>query len=308
MSEYSFKDVAQPGLMLSGIWVQSRLVEGETLQGLEFVLPYDFFEGIQIVDVPYAAERKAIGAIIKERNIPLTYCLARVLNLNNLQLASLDEDLRKKSVDASIRCIDEAHETEAQYMHVISGPAPEKEEVRQEMLKRMADSVAEICEAAAKEGKLTIIVEPLDVKFHKKIALGYIPETVELLNTVRASYDNVGMVMDTAHMILNGEDSVEYLKSEHELVSEFHFCNCIKVPGHPLYGDNHVFFGEPGELGVKGIGEIMAAAVECGYFNKEKRGRVFCEIIRREETPEEVIQHIQESLEQGWDAAQALLA
>lgn len=299
----SLKSVAQPGLMLSNIWQQSRLTEGATLEALEFALGYEFFEGIQTVDVPHAKERQSIGRIIAERDIPLTYCMARVLNLNGLDLSSADKALRPRSVAEIIARLDDGREINASLFHVLSGPKPESEEERAEALKRLTDSVASITEAAAEDPKLTIMIEPLDLGYHKKMTLGYAREGVEIVKAVRQSYPNIGVGLDTAHMILNGEDSSKELRASLEQMVEFHFCNCIMDPSNPLDGDNHVIFGEPGELDVDGIAEVMRAAVDCGFFNPENRARIFCEIIRRDETPEFIIEHQQKALEDAWALA-----
>jgi hypothetical protein len=47
----------------------------------------------------------------------------------------------------------------------------------------------------------------------------------------------------------------------------------------------------------------MRAAVDCGFFNPENRARIFCEIIRRDETPEFIIEHQQKALEDAWALA-----
>jgi hypothetical protein len=115
----NLKDVARPGLMISNIEPESRKVQGRTLEVLEEAMELDFFEAYQTVEVPYAAERLQIAKHAKAKNLGMTYCLARVLNENKLDLSSLDEQLRKESVERLVPHFDDAVQQGCDVVQVI---------------------------------------------------------------------------------------------------------------------------------------------------------------------------------------------
>ena len=61
--------------------------------------------------------------------------------------------------------------------------------LRPEALQRLAESLHAICEAAAAQPAVGIMVEPLDVTAHKKQALGYTPEAVSLADGLRRGFE-----------------------------------------------------------------------------------------------------------------------
>lgn len=86
-----FRQVAQPGVVISNAWPQSRTTEGATLRAIEEILArFPFFEAYQTVDIPFLAERRAIRGLLGGRNRPHTYSLTRVLGEKKLSLSALD--------------------------------------------------------------------------------------------------------------------------------------------------------------------------------------------------------------------------
>jgi len=294
---------ARPGLMLSQVWPDARDTEGETLRGLETALAHPFFETFHSVDVLFPKERAAIGRVARERKLDLTCGLSRIASHGKHHLSDLDEGRREAAVAAHAAVFDGAREMGARYVQVNSGPAPADPARRGEALARLEASLAALAEAAAPD--VGLLIEPLDVTVHKKGTLGYAPEALALCRAV----PGLGLCVDTAHMTLNGEAIEGALPALLPHTGEFHFCNCVTTPGHPLHGDHHVPFGPPGALDVADVGRIMAAAVRCGLFSREARPRVFCEERRTTgQAPEDVVDHARAVLEGGWDAARAHLA
>ena len=293
------KDVTRPGLMISQTWPTTRETEGKTLEVIEKSLDLGFFEAFQTVEIPYASERRAVAKLLPD--MPLTYCLARVLNEKKLNLADGDEANRKRSCDHLIRCLDDAREAGAGGVALISGPAPATEKERREGLARIQESLAAIAEAARTSPEVKVIIEPLDVRAHKKNTLGYAHEAFAICRNLKKQGIAVGLCLDTAHQYLNGEDPIKTLEEGMEFAWEFHFCNCVTEPSHELFGDRHMPFGPPGILDAPAIGGLMAGAVEAGYFTPQKRPTIFCEVLKRpEDEPEQVIDHVKSYLLEGW--------
>lgn len=294
--------IANPGLMISQVWPQSREKEGETLRALETVLKFGFFKAVQTVEIPYSCERKAIAGILQNSKIPMTYCLARVMNDNKLNFSDYDEANRLKSCRMIIGCIEDACEAGADSISLISGPIPQNGSAREAALYRLADSMSIICEEASKFNKIKVIIEPLDYFAHKKNTLGTTTEAVEICKRTESNGFNLFLCIDTAHAALNGENPVEAVKLAADFTPELHFCNCVTDSKHDLYGDYHIPFGKPGILGIEEISSIMKELTDCGYFNEIKRPNIFCEVIKRkEEASELLMKYCRDVMESAWD-------
>jgi sugar phosphate isomerase/epimerase len=272
--------VANPGIMLSQVWPKSRKKKGETLRALETVLEYGFFKAFQTVEIPFAAERKTIATLLEQRGVLLTYCLARILNENQLNLSDLDVQNRKKSYMKVIECLEHAKEAGAHTVSLISGPAPENN-LRREALTAFEDSIAVICEKASRDYDIKIIIEPLDYSAHKKNTLGTTREAVSICKNLKSKGTFPYLCIDTAHVFLNGEQVVDAINLASAYTLECHFCNCVTDITHPFFGDHHIPFGKPGILGIEGIALIFKRFVEIGYLSTGKKPAIFCEVIKR---------------------------
>jgi sugar phosphate isomerase/epimerase len=295
------RDSARPGILISNTWPTTRESRGETVAAVERVLEYGFFEAIQTVEIPYSDERKTIARLLGEMDYPLTYCLTRVLNENRLSLAGLEEQNRRKSYAQVIRCLDDAREAGATRVSMISGPAPADPTRRPDALRALGDSLMHICQAASAEPALQVVIEPLDIDAHKKCALGLTSEGVALCTQAEEAGLDLAICVDTAHVILNGEDPVEALMLAQPWLVEYHYCNAVLDTAHPFYGDWHLPFGPPGVVSIDTISGIMARSLETGFFSREHRPSIFCEVLSREEYPPQwVMEHCRDALQNAW--------
>ncbi len=301
-------DVARPGILISNTWPRSRERQGETLAAIETVLERGFFQSFQTVEIPFRDERKAIARLMQAEGLPLTYCLTRVLNENGLNLSDLDEENRQRSYERTIQCLDDARQAGARSVSLISGPRPADPTQRAAALQGLADSMQHICRAAQADPALKIILEPLDWDTHKKCTLGLVEEAVAICKQLRLLELELNLCIDTAHMILNGEDPVESLGRARAFAIEFHYCNCVTDRSHPLFGDLHLPFGSPGVLDIDGMAHIMREGIAMGFFNAQDRPVVACEVLKREgDESLWVMQHGRDALQQAWDITAALL-
>ncbi|MHC4706787.1 MAG: sugar phosphate isomerase/epimerase family protein, partial [Planctomycetota bacterium] len=219
-------DVARPGLMISNTEPESRKVQGRTFEVLEEAMELDFYEAYQTVEVPYPDERQKIAQAVKAKNLSMTYCLARVLNENKLDLSSLDERLRARSVQELTGHLDDAVEQGSDAVAVISGPAETDPDKRSKQLGQFEKSWLELCQAA-QEKVLKVLVEPLDTQTHKKKAVGTTREALEMAKNLAANVGNAFLCLDTSHMILNSEDVISSVSAAIDYIDEFHFCNPV---------------------------------------------------------------------------------
>lgn len=301
--ETQLYDVARPGMMVSQLSPLANETEGETLRVVECVLATDFFQAIQTVEVRSARERREVGAVVAAAGCTMTYCMARMQYRQELNLSDLEETARLRAVDALRDALDQAREQQANYLMLISGPAPRNSALRPRALGGLADSLDLLCVAAAQAPAVTILVEPLDVTVHKKGTLGYTGEAVQLVRKLRATHANIALCLDTSHMLLNGENPVSCLRRAGDLAPELHICNCCLDPAHDSYGDQHIPLGVPGPLDLRGVGEVLRAASEIGYLSPDARPGLYYETPNRNADVAGAVGGYRRVLEYAWRLA-----
>jgi sugar phosphate isomerase/epimerase len=294
--------VAQPGVVISNAWPQSRTEEGATLRAIEQVLErFPWFEAYQTVDVPFATERRAIRRLLGEQGRPHTYTLTRVLGERKLSLSSLDAANRHQAVAAVVGQFTHAEEIGARTVAVISGPRPAQPEQRGLALEALEDSLAQLAVAIARHPTLELLIEPLDFEADKRNTLGTTAEAVAICRRLKANQLRLALCLDTAHLILNGEDVPEAVAHARDFVTEFHFCNPVLDRTSPLYGDRHIPFGPPGVVDSAEISRLLGALARSGYLSTSARPRVYCEVMQYSPMASlDVIGHCQEALLTAW--------
>ncbi|MHC4154050.1 MAG: sugar phosphate isomerase/epimerase family protein [Planctomycetota bacterium] len=302
----NLKDGAKPGLMISNVEPESRKEQGRTLEVLKEAMGLDFFEAYQTVEVPYAAERLQIAKHAKANNLAMTYCLARVLNENKLDLCSLDEQLRKTSIEKLTGHFEDAVQQGCSVVQVISGPAEADPNQRLQQLRRFEQSWLELCEAARKYN-LTVIVEPLDTYAHKKKAVGLTSEAVEMARNLAGKVDNAFLCLDTSHMILNGEDVVSSVRTAMDYMDELHICNPVVNSDSELFGDRHIKFGAPGVLDIQAVGSLVAECRRMGFFSVSRRPKLFLEVRNANDRVSDLIRYCMQALLEAWEIARGEL-
>jgi sugar phosphate isomerase/epimerase len=290
--------------MISNAWPESRRESGATLRAIEAVLQhYPIFEAFQTVDIPFAAERKAIARLLRAQGRPHTYTLTRVLAEQQLNLSSLDPGLRRRSCEVVAARLDDACEAGAQFVGLISGPCPSDANLRPVALQALGESLASLADAA-RQRDLKLILEPLDFAAHKRATLGTAVEAVALCDLLAAVGAGVALCLDVAHLTLNGEDIIGAVVASRAHLAEFHFCNAVVDPTHPLFGDRHLFFGPPGVIGPNEIAGLMSDLARIGFLTAAARPRVYCEVWKPGETDSlDVVRHCANALVTGWQSA-----
>ncbi len=199
-----------------------------------------------------------------------------------LDVSSLDNHLRVKTVKELRDHIYLAKEYGASNIAFVTGPDP-GEEKRQDGMDALYESFCSIAEEAEKYN-MNVLVEHLDRFAHKKRLLGPIDESVHLIARVQKEHKNVGLAFDTAHSALNGENVVDAIQVAKPYVQQIHFSNAVLNPKSELYGDHHMQIGQPGFLDnekiiniLKMVDELevrsesgLRVAVESRTLDKEK--------------------------------------
>lgn len=300
----SFTQVAQPGAVISNAWPQSRNTEGATLRAIEEVLAaHPFFEAFQTVDVPFPAERRQIRRLLHDQGRPHTYTLTRVLGEQKVSLSSLDPVNRQRAVDTVITQFEHAAEIGAGTVAIISGSRPADPARRVEALEALEDALAQLVSAIRRYPGMELLIEPLDYEADKRNTLGSTPEAVAICRRLAKRQLCLALCLDTAHLILNQEDTVAAVAQARDFITEFHFCNPVLDRASAVYGDRHIPFGAPGVVCQPEITAFMSGLHREGYLSPAVRPRVYCEVMQAAPmTPLGVIRHCEEALLASWAA------
>src|SRR5690625_1885 len=295
-------DISSPGIMISQISPHSREMEGATLSVVEQVIDHGWFNSIQTVDVKTSSERKQIAEYVQKKNMNYTYCLARIQNEKKLNLSSLDEKQRQQSVDQIKMGLHDAIEAGANKVQLVSGAKPPDNNQRANSLKSLSQSLFEISKYNLKLGKLSLMIEPLDIEAHKKHSLGTSDEAALICEEIKSRGEEVYLCLDTAHMLLNGEDPTVSLRKCMPYVLEFHFSNCVTDRNHQHFGDYHLPFGSPGILDLKKVSELLQDCRKMGFLRQQDKPVLMYEVMNYSgEGTAKLINDTKSFFEQAWE-------
>ena len=260
----------RPGVLLSETHVHFCGVRGAIADAVSQIAEGGFYEIVEIPDIPDGSDRKRIGDIARESGLELTYWASRVLNAEGLDLSSLDEDLRRRSVCRLKELLVDARECGASRLGVLSGKDGGAEQ-RPRAIDQLCRSLCELSKAAGNHF-LRIELEPLDRGAHKNGVIGPTAEAVDVVTRVRHEYANIGLSWDTAHSALCGEDPITSLTEFSKYIDHVHLANAVLDRSHPFYGDHHMPIGVPGFLCVDAVAALFAAGLGTGFFGSARPG------------------------------------
>ncbi|TVR05100.1 MAG: hypothetical protein EA403_03565 [Spirochaetaceae bacterium] len=283
----------EPGVMISQTWPLACDAEGVTLTALRHVVDDGFFRAVQTVHVAASAERRDIAALVQETGLRYTYTLSRLQNRHGLNLSAPNRDERMKAVKSVEALLDDAREAGAHRVCVVSGPGPANIRERPGALESLKESLIHLAETASVPPGIELLIEPLDYMADKKQTLGTVNEGFALCEAVETAGHRLGLCVDTAHMVLNGERIVGRNIQDQSgvapacdspnpavrFVREFHFCNAVLEPQHPLFGDRHLRFGAPGAIAIGDLAVWLDAMILLRGVKTDPVLGVFCEVL-----------------------------
>jgi sugar phosphate isomerase/epimerase len=244
--------------------------EGPILETVTRLADDDFFSVLEVTWIKDPMVRKAVRNIAENSHVSLTYGAQPVLLGQKLDLNSLEDSERNRAVNQIKSCIDEAAELGASRLALLSGPDP-GDERREDATRALVDSLKRIC-AYGEEKGVGVTMETFDRDIEKKCLTGPAKETAVLARAVRKDFRDFGIMYDMAHAPLLGEDPRRALGLLKNYLVHIHVGNCVKVPGHPAYGDKHPRFGiEGGEHDVNDLARFLKILFDIGYVGKMTR-------------------------------------
>ncbi len=297
--EMKIGEAFRPGIVLSETYFAYLRVRSVIADAIVKVVDEDFYECVGIADVNDDSDRKRIGDVVRSYGPVLTQWMTGVLVTEHLNLSSLDETLRKRSVTRIKEHFGPAAECGACKIAVLSGPDPGPA-LRADATEALYTSLCELAEAIKAFGFTHLLLEPLDRGAHKNGLIGPTSEAVALIRRVREFYPYIGLCWDSSHIALCGEDIFQSLIMSKPYIVQIHLANPVLDRRRSDFGDNHIPFGEPGFFTLQKIADLFQKAVEIELFVKQ-RPCVSVEVrTPRGVDPWEIVVQARHLLEKAW--------
>ena len=235
--------------------------ENAILQVISRIASIGYYRGFEtgIIHQPKIATN--IHKIAEENGLNVTQWLTFELLKDNLNLSSLDAELREKSIRRASELVHLAAECGTSKLSLVSGGDP-GDTRREEAKKGFGEALVRIGEIVSQYDNMILQVEPLDRFAHKCQLIGPTDETVEWMKALRPDCPKLYMAWDSAHVALNQEDLTASLTLAAPLISQLHLANAILDPQAQGYGDYHMKFGEPGFLTLTSAAYIIQTAMQ----------------------------------------------
>jgi len=240
-------------------------------------------------------DKKTIKEYLIGHNIKSIYLGAMAAKQKNLNLSSINKDLREESVQEMKNCIDDAYFYGANSLLINSGKRPDNGEnnLAYEYLKKSLEELLIYIDEEAKGYKLNLTLEPGDTEVDSFSLIGDTDLAIKLVREIRGKYNNFGLTMDTSHLRQLDEEPLNSIKKTFHYCNHIHLANCIvKDKTSKLYGDKHPPFGvKNGEFDLKDIKKIYK---DICYMYKGHQLIIALEIICREINPIEFFSQVVE--------------
>lgn len=249
--------------------------------------------GFSVVEFYFEGNNKEqIKDQLKKENLTSIYLGAAGIKKNKLNLASLDENLRRASIEELKKYIEDAYYFEARAILINSG----KKTVEENKLlsyQALKSSLKELLQFSVKKSDnylLDVFIETGDTEIESFELIGNTEFAVKFVQDIQGKYSNIFLTLDTSHLRQLGEDPLTSIKKAFKYCKHIHIANCVLDKESPLYGDKHPRFGvKKGEFDSKSIKKIYNNI--CNMY-KEHQLIISLEIICREDGPIEFFKQI----------------
>jgi sugar phosphate isomerase/epimerase len=151
---------------------------------------------------------------------------------------SLDKAKREEATSFIKRQVDECSRRGLKRLAICSGPDPGKEQ-REEARRLLVQSLKDICSYASHKG-LEILLETFDRDWDKKLLIGPLDEAIEVIESVRKTEKNIGLMWDLSHAPLLREKPEDLKRASHVL--EHIHIGCAKQLDDKLLDWHPVFY------------------------------------------------------------------
>lgn len=248
---------------------------------------------ISIVEFYYEGnEKERIKEVLEKNNLKRIYLGGMAAKIKKLNLSSLDEHIRGKSIEELKQCIRDAYLYGARTILINSGPRPANKIEEITAYQALKKSIEELLQYTVKNTRdylLDITLEPgdRDVDFYELI--GNTDLAIKLVQDIQNRYANFYLTLDTSHLRQLNEQPLNSIKKAFKYCHHIHLANCVlEDKKSNLYGDKHPEFGVPNsEFDNE---EIKKFYNEINEIYKNHRLFIGVEIINRKENKSQFFQ------------------
>jgi sugar phosphate isomerase/epimerase len=223
---------------------------------------------LEIGDLPDRTAAEQVARSLAAAGVRRVYSPGGPIGSRSAGLSAADVAERGAAIEAASRIIDRAVQAGAGILAMAPGRDPGEAD-RPAALARLADSVTRLASYAADRsaGRLTLAIETMDREIHRRQILGPTAQAAAFIRGLRTGSRRVGLLIDLSHIPMIGETAGETIAAAADTIAHVHVGNCVIQEGHPLYGDSHPPFGEPGgEVGPDELMEFLARLLAAGFF------------------------------------------
>ncbi|RLF24337.1 MAG: hypothetical protein DRN15_02825 [Thermoprotei archaeon] len=247
------------GIVLSMAFPQV-MKDSDFEKAVEYVVSDQFFDEIELHIVSRELWDK-VKPKLDERGIEVYAALQPHILREGLNLNSLNEDERRRSLKRLKELIEEAHARELKVVAICSGKDPGPDN-RAKALEALKESIKELCEFSKERG-IHVLLETFDRDHDKKLLLGPLEEAASLMREVRKSYSNVGLLWDLSHAPLLNEKPDDLFKYQ-DVLEHIHL-GCAKRVDERLL-DTHPVFYTPGAINdVHAVKKLISVLKSMNY-------------------------------------------
>lgn len=213
--------------------------------------------------------RKLEISIIKGSKKRLIYnCPVQLQQEYPYNAGSSEPNVRKNALLFTKKHMDYAAEAGCTKM-ILTSCLDQGAKSRGEVYKRFLEYFTSAAEYAHSLG-IFLIIEPAERGVHKNLLLGPTDECCAFIQKLRTmGYSNVGVMIDTAHLPLMGENFEDSLAKISEVgLSHIHLGDAVTDPSRPFYGHTHPPLETAGgTFGMKEYALFFAMLVEKRYLD-----------------------------------------
>jgi sugar phosphate isomerase/epimerase len=297
-SIYSYMKI---GLVHFMAYPSTMTGEGPILETILKTAADSYFNAIEITRIKDAKAREKVFKALSSSHMAVAFAAQPMLLTTGLNANDTDEAGRLAAASLLKEGIDEAYEMGASGFAFLSGRygGGGKEEAFRALVK----TTSELCAYAKAKGDITVALEIFDWNIDKKSLVGPVDLAKRYAETIRAEFDNFGLMVDLSHLPLIGETAEQAILPIKDYIVHAHIGNCVvKDAGLPAYGDAHPRFGFPGgENDVAAVAEFLAVLMRAGFLNKANPPVVSFEVKPfGDEDPDIVIANAKRTLNEAW--------
>ncbi|MCC6956452.1 MAG: sugar phosphate isomerase/epimerase [Anaerolineales bacterium] len=247
--------------------------DGPIIENLESILADDDFQTIEISWIKNEDVKKKASALLKTSGKRIVFSGGPPFAYQQINLSSLDDGERKYSMEYARQLFDDARLFNA-CIFLITGGRDTLPSERERAKDKLVQSIVELSKYAREhsdQSPIYLSLEPVDRAVHRKGLIGPIAEAVEIAQRVEQAGETLYLTLDQSHLAQLGIAPGEALRLAYNYLFHVHLANCIICdPQHPLYGDEHPYFGiKDGEHGLQELVVFLKILEKLGYFSRQ---------------------------------------